>query len=199
MNRADRKRWASAQTLNDLGELTACWLAGELVQTPNHAGPPCAETIELIDVLAAANRAGFVTESSQPGRSDIRQSGSYAECGMQRAAVQGFAGDDVMAALRQAVAGTGLTFLASRAPRRTDWRTAIVVTLDDGEPFTWFGATPSRRDLAGDYDYCRKSVVAALQDAWQVTIVDPEWGRNDRLWPALEAFAAALPDCPVSG
>jgi hypothetical protein len=29
-----------------------------------------------------------------------------------------------------------------------------------------------------------------LEAAWYVIITDPEPGRNDRLWPALERFAA---------
>ena len=29
------------------------------------------------------------------------------------------------------------------------------------------------------------AVIEALYEAWQVTLIDPEWGRNDVLWPAL--------------
>ena len=47
MNRDDRKLWASARTLDDLCELTAMWLEGELEQTPGHLGPPCPETAEI--------------------------------------------------------------------------------------------------------------------------------------------------------
>jgi Domain of unknown function (DUF6919) len=71
VNRHDRRHWASAGCLADLGELTALWCEGHLTQTPGHAGPPAAETLPYLDLLAAVNRAGFVTENSQaakPGR-----------------------------------------------------------------------------------------------------------------------------------
>ncbi len=32
--------------------------------------------------------------------------------------------------------------------------------------------------------------IEALCAAWQVTIIDPEWGRNDVLWTVLKSFTA---------
>jgi hypothetical protein len=192
VNRADKKRWATARTLADAGALTAFWLEGAITQTPGHAAPPCEETAELIPVLAAANRAGFVTDSSQPGRGSALQSGEFTRPGMQRAAVQGFADDDVLRRLQCATAETDLIFLAHRAKRRMNYRTAVTVTLDDGEPFTSFGATLSRRQIRFSYWACHEDAQDALCAAWQVTVIDPEWGRNDRLWPALAAFAGLV-------
>jgi len=61
-------RWHSARTLAGLGELTAQWLEGKIGYVPGYGGaPPDEETEPLIPVLAAANRAGFVTIVSQPG------------------------------------------------------------------------------------------------------------------------------------
>ena len=37
MNRADRKLWAAARTLADLGELTARWLEGRIASQPGYA------------------------------------------------------------------------------------------------------------------------------------------------------------------
>jgi hypothetical protein len=34
--------------------------------------------------------------------------------------------------------------------------------------------------------------VQAICDAWQVTVIDPEWGRDDLLWPLLWIFAGRL-------
>ncbi len=48
-----------------------------------------------------------------------------------------------------------------------------------------FGTTRSRRDLAGCYDSIPGPALRALQAAWQVTVVDPWWGREDTLWTAL--------------
>jgi hypothetical protein len=58
---------------------------------------------------------------------------------------------------------------------------------------TWFGNHLDLRDIEDDqagYGICHPGAIEALCAAWQVTIIDPEWGRNDVLWPALESFAA---------
>ena len=71
MRRTDRKRWASARTPADVGELTAQWLEGRIASQPGYA-PGCGpdpETADLTGVLAACNRAGFITDTSQPGES----------------------------------------------------------------------------------------------------------------------------------
>jgi hypothetical protein len=70
MSPTDAALWRTARTLADLGKLTARWLEGEITTTPSHLGPPDSETTDLIPTLAAANRAGFVTDqSSQVSRS----------------------------------------------------------------------------------------------------------------------------------
>jgi Domain of unknown function (DUF6919) len=97
VNRHDRRHWASAGCLADLGELTAQWCEGHLTQTPGHAGPPAAETLPYLDLLATVNRAGFVTENSQaakPGRT---------------AWVCGFADSATTGWLLSDAAGAGLT------------------------------------------------------------------------------------------
>jgi hypothetical protein len=33
---------------------------------------------------------------------------------------------------------------------------------------------------------CHRDAVRALCSAWQVTVIDPEWGRPDVLWQVLE-------------
>src|ERR1035438_8169724 len=119
MNRADRKRWASARTLPDLGELTALWLEGEIGKAPGYDDGPAPETRDLIPVLAAANRAGFITSGSQPG--------SLSEYSDQRAAVEGFAApetlDRLRSALRITIDGSGLLLVvqAKEAPWRMSW------------------------------------------------------------------------------
>lgn len=188
MNRADRKRWAETRTLADVGELTALWLEGQIPSQPGYA-PGCGpdpETADLIPVLAACNRAGFITSTSQPG---MEESDGW----VQRAAVQGFASPAVTDRLRLARDGTGLLIYVQEASRRMSWKRASPVSLANGQPFTRFGTQLSRRFIRDDwegYGICGSKAVAALCAAWQVTLVDPEWGRNDRLWPALERFAA---------
>ena len=107
----DAGRWASARTLADVGELTALFLEGEIGQTPSHLGPPDTETDPLAGVLAAANRAGFVTHHSQPGV-PLDPLGSA-----QRASVSAFADNNAFAELAEVLAGTNLMITAARAPR----------------------------------------------------------------------------------
>jgi hypothetical protein len=68
----------------------------------------------------------------------------------------------------------------------------FAITLDYGEEFTWDGIASSPMSLDDSYGpWCHPAIVGALCRAWQVTLIDPEWGRNDVLWPALGAFGAS--------
>src|SRR5437763_16577543 len=64
----DVAAWRTARDLADLGELTAEWLGGKLPYHPAYGGEtPNEERTPLIPRLAGFNRAGYVTEDSQPG------------------------------------------------------------------------------------------------------------------------------------
>lgn len=192
MSDEDAELWASAQTLADIGNFTALWLEGQIASQPGYA-PGCGpdpETADLIPVLAACNRAGFVTDGSQPGESCTGYDGAHWD---QRAAVQGLASAEVADRL-SSLAGPDLLVQVHEAPRRRfDFRTAIPVTQRAGRTYTRFGARlPVRhlRDGWTGYGICSRDAVREVCDARQVTIVDPVWGRNDVLWATLERFAA---------
>lgn len=186
MNAAETEHWRAARTLADLGEVTALFLEGKIGETPTHGGPPDPETAELTAVLAACNRAGFVTTMSQPGV-PVDEHGSA-----QRADVSGFASNRTFAALTAAVADMDLIITACRAPHEEHgWGPFTTITLDYGEEFSWDGGALSRTELEYHYeDTCHPDAVRELCDAWQVTLIDPQWGRNDLLWPPLREFAA---------
>jgi hypothetical protein len=184
MSPEEASRWLGARTLADLGELTAQWLEGKIASIPTVV--PCTgpdkETIPLIPVLAAINRAGYITNFSQPG---IAGDGW-----IQRASVSGFASPVTFAALCGAVAGADLMITAARAGPE-DWPTTAPVTLSGGGECTWSGGAMSQDAIEDSYGggTCHPAAVTALRKAWQVTLTDPEWGRDDVLWPALEDFA----------
>ena len=75
--------WRTARSLAELGELTALWLLGEVPTHPGQPDAPDEETMRIRDPLVRFNRAGFVTEFSQPGE---KLKDGFA----QRAAVAGF-------------------------------------------------------------------------------------------------------------
>lgn len=181
-----KARWLSARTLIDLGELTAQWLEGRLSYNPTY-GDPAPETSELIPVLAAVNRAGFVTHQSQPGEPRDEHGSA------QRANVSGYCSPEAFARLMAAASGADLIITAARAldnsPQR-DFGPFFCITLDEGDEYTWDGLASSRSVLDDSYGMdCHPVAVDDLFAAWQVTLIDPVWGRNDVLWPVLEAFS----------
>lgn len=188
MSPEDEARWFGARTLADLGELTAQWLEGVITSHPGDSGRPDPETGDLIPVLAACNRAGFVTNDSQPG-----EPGDAYE--PQRAAVTGYASTETLARLCRHLAGTGLALVVHAPVRQvTSDDGVIVITASDDEYYTRCGGPISAEDLRREYgEDLNPDAIGALSSAWQVSIVDLEWGRNDVLWPALERFAAAQP------
>ena len=184
--------WDEAETFADVGELVARWLTGEIPAQPGYDGGPDEETAELIPTLARVNRAGYVTNSSQPGYDGPSFDGGRAQ---QRAAVEGLAVDyGNVARLRMAAEAAGLLVVVRTPPRwRSKFDSCIPVSrwARDGEwrIHTRFGVNLSRREVVWLYDHI-EAAHTAMARAWQVTIVDPEWGRNDRLWLVLDAFAA---------
>lgn len=202
MNRHELWLWQQARTLADLGELTAQWLEGRIASQPGYAANcgPDPETADLIPFLAGLNRAGFVTESSQPGLEPTL--GYDGRQWQQRAAVGGFADGRTRIAIEEAVAGTDLMVITHLTPRHRwydrflsyeyrSWRDgggegAVVVSAStEGHEHTWFGGLMDYADVKCCYEEIGRPVFAAICDAWQVTVIDPEWGRNDLLWPTL--------------
>jgi len=185
----DGQDWASARTLRDLGQFTALWLEGDLATVPGYSGRPAAETAPLVPVLAALNRAGYLTSGSQPGTAGRGADGAWWE---QRAAVEGFAGPRAARMLTTAARAADLIVIThdpARLPRRRiRYRLAVPVTRRDGQPVTTFGAHWSRRHLRDPwtgYGACHRHAVDEVCRAWQLTVIDPQWGRPGRLWRVL--------------
>lgn len=177
---ADKPAWAAAQTLGDLGGLTARWLRGEIRSTPGYYGEVDVDEDDapgLTDTLVALNHAGFVTENSQAGCDDTAR---Y-ENAPWGAWVTGFADDPTYRWLRSTLAGSRFRMYAY-PPRKG--RPVLDVPA---------GGLISRRmtvrDLTGIYgDALSDAALAEMVDAWQVVIYDPRTGSND-LWPVLRAAA----------
>lgn len=181
--------WHSASTLADVGQLTARWLEGDLPAVPGYFGPPDEETLPLVPVLAALNRGGFVTSSSQPGRAGRDRDGILWE---QRAAIEGFTGPVLTHRIAEAARRAGLTVITHNPAWLPRWRIrygqVLPVTRRDGEDVTSFGAARPRRYLRDSwtgYGACHRAAVDAVCSAWQVTVIDPQWGRQDLLWSVL--------------
>lgn len=187
MTDEDAARWRSARTLADLAELTAQWLEGTVDSRYGYYWRPAPETTPLIGVLAAANRAGFLTDDSQPGVPRDEQGNA------QRAAVTGYATTDTLCKLCRHIADAGLILLAHTPASEGHVQAATVtVTLEEDYSYTTYGGHVPREVLRDHYgEGFHPEALDALFGAWQVTLIDPEWGRNDVLWPALQRFASA--------
>lgn len=199
MSRQDRDLWASARTLADLGELTARWTEGNIASQPGYCGPCDIEDPAMVPVLARLNRAGFMTTGSQAGESGPGCDGAqYEQC----AAVEGFAGPQTARAVFNAAWHAGLFAIAhgpASLPRwRYRYRQSVIVTRKNGRGVTRFGVQLPRRHIRDGwigYGSCHRDAVHALCTAWQVTVIDPEWGRLDLLWAVL-AGAVTPPGGP---
>ena len=186
-DRADARFWAEARTLDDLGELMARWLEGSILYQPAW-GPrgPDPETESLVPALAELNRRAFVTHFSQPGLSVRSHSGR------QRAVVSGFGSEAVMHMIGRAGLDTDLIALIYPPGGRLDGLQIPVSVLDDLVGI-WAGAE-MRPDAIEEFygPDCHQDAVAALRDAWQATVIDPHWGRNDLIWDRLQEALAGM-------
>lgn len=210
MSAADRLAWRSARTLADLGELTAQWLEGSIASQPGYGAGcgPDPETLPLVPVLAELNRAGFVTSGSQPAFDGKGSDGAHWR---QRAAVEAYTDGRTATRITATLDGINGLSVISFGPRELPrWRycydKAVAVTRTDGcDPacptrhpdgcdYTWFGTQVPRRHLRDrriGYGICHRDAVNALCEAWQVTVIDDQWGRGGVLWDALADLLAS--------
>ncbi len=195
--------WEDARTLKDLGEMTVRWLLGEIDATPSHGGPPDRETARIVDYLVAFNRVGFVTENSQPAENVQYDNDGHPLYG-QRAMVSGWCDRSTAQRLVRLTLASDLIVLAHQPGG--DSCVKIPVTIAPGGPsdgsddsyaiwdepedvggaFTFAGSVYGDEDIDDIFSgECSPEAVTALQTAWTVEIIDPMWGRDDVLWPAL--------------
>lgn len=205
-----RAEWASAETLAELGEVTAEWLEGEFRYHPNgHDEGPDPETEEIAPELIKLNRAGFVTKNSQPGIGP--EQGWDGNFWWQRAEVTGFTDSDTADKLEAACRKADLIFIRNGpASWRTTQRNSIPITvgrasavvadddlcrledLDGTHIHTGSGTHLSRRWVKSTFDgYGTNALVAAEQ----VAIVDPVYGRKSYMWDVITK-AITPPCCP---
>lgn len=182
----DRQLWASATSLRDVAELTAQWLEGTVSSQPGYRENwgPAEETIPIIEPLCAANRAGFLTDQSQPGFAPTW--GNYGEKWAQRAAVSGFIHrSPLLKTIKKEARRAGLIVLVRRPgwtrkiPRRT-----IVATTHDERPCTWWHIYENGYL---DDPLCPPQAAKDIDAAHHVVLVDPRFESTNTLWDILSA------------
>lgn len=177
-------QWKKAQSVAELGHLMADWLEGRhnAYSPSSLSNEPDEETLPLVPILAACNRAGFVTTDSQPGDKGIDDGVTWE----QRAAVTGWVADKrLLDRIRLNARRAGLDIVAHRPD--SGWRDGAAVTRVDGKDYTWFGRTEGRRkQVAFEWAEASGQAMRELRRSTYITIFDPVWGRDNRLWPALQ-------------
>src|SRR4051812_17309496 len=144
-------------------------------------------------VGARANRGGFVTGASPPACDGVGRGGRRWR---QRAAVCGLVGDEeLLNALARVAEAHRLTILV-RTVDEDSRRPGITVTQVDGEAYTAFGGRLTRSELQHVWLGTSWSALAEIEAAWQVTLIDPMYGRDNRLWTALDEAIDLLNEVP---
>lgn len=181
-----KELWGKAETFEELCELMACFIEGKIKFCPGWGGETVdSETKPLVPYLAAFNRAGLMTTTSQPGL--------YEEEGYkQRAFLDGETFKDIALRIAKLSLCTDLHISIfkygvenSRTLTSSGYR--IPVTIDDFKPYTFAGHYTYGyyvENLAFFSEVCHRKAMQELKQAWHVTIIDMTWGRND-LWDVL--------------
>lgn len=176
--------WKNARSVADLGQAMADWLEGRIRTWPGYGDTrPDAETTHLIPVLAAANRAGYATTNSQPGIHPER--GYDGRMWRQRAWVEGWIADEaLLGRIRREAQRAGITAIAhGPSSRGGNW---IPITEADRDATAAAGDYPGhRRIINSEWRGIGRDALRELRGATHLTLIDPDWGRDNRLWPAL--------------
>src|SRR5206468_1669300 len=106
---------------------------------------------------------------------------------MQRAWVTGFCDEATKNRINDRIVSTDLVILTCAPGEECDY-VRLCITMDVGDEFTWVGGPLSSQSIDDDYAAdLHPDGLEALHYSWQVILVDPVWGRNDQLWPAIVA------------
>lgn len=196
MSRTDRRRWKSAKTVADLGELMALWLEGQIASRPGYQPRygPDDETAHLVPTLTALCRAGYVTTCSQPGFAGTGADGLWWE---QRAALELAVTDPTLLhRLVNAANAAGMFVrINDHRPDGGVQEQPVVVTTRDGEPVTAFGGRISRADMAIQWPELNRDLRREVSTGTYVSVVAPEFGpAGERLWVVLDFFTGRRRD-----
>src|SRR5664279_2484203 len=180
------RRWMEPLSLAELGELTAQWLEGSSWGPWQCGEGPDEETAHLVPSLSAMNRSGYVTDFSQPGELDGRWS--------QRAAVTGFctvAEADCLASL-----SLESELIVITAYPAVEAEYELPITHEAGRAHTRLAGRGFFEEPDDLWEECHPSTWSLLAACYFVTVCDPQWGRDDLLWPSVVAALKRDPrDC----
>uniref|UniRef100_UPI003F4916D6 DUF6919 domain-containing protein n=1 Tax=Streptomyces sp. CA-136453 TaxID=3240050 RepID=UPI003F4916D6 len=190
MSRADRRRWRGARTVDELGELMALWLEGDIASRPGYQPRygPDEETAHLVPVLAWLCRAGYITTCSQPGLAVTGYDGRWWE---QRAAVELVVTDPHLKhRLVETARAAGMLVVVNDYLPGGVQDACVPVTTRDGERMTSFGGRIGRADMAIQWPGLHPHLYAQVSRGTYISVIAPEYGpASERLWRILKPLA----------
>lgn len=165
--------WRKAASLEEIGALVIRWLDGQDRVLPWHMGPPDPETAEIREPLRALNLRGLVTTNSQPGVP------LGADGWEQRAWVHLLASPASAWSLAVRAENAGLIVLCEGIRPLPHERVPITLRPDR--------RVNTSTDGAWEELFLPGRARAVARNAWEVTLIDPVWGRQDFLWETVTA------------
>ncbi len=172
--------WQIAKSFADLVALTNRFLRGEPVGFPGWAVPETDdESDDLAPTLLAANAAGLLSVASQPGAPFGPGHDGWSWGG--RAFIGGFAMPDGAAKLRARAEAAGLWALPAAGQEARE----VPAGLRDGTPYLVLGTDARSQELEIFRDEIGPGAFAELERAEFLWVIDPAWGRRERLRAAF--------------
>ncbi|MFH8627777.1 DUF6919 domain-containing protein [Streptomyces vietnamensis] len=174
--------WRDTRNIDDLGRNMALWLEGRGTPWPGYLDTFVDdETRHLLPTLIDLNRAGFLTTNSQPGLEGRGYDGAHWR---QKAYLEGVIDSRSALLGRVMRASQAAGLIVIRGTRRPSC--PVPFTDRNGEPVAGISAGVPRNQLSRDWHGIGRQALRELRKyGARLTVVDPVWGRDDRLWPAL--------------
>lgn len=185
-----RDAWRSASSFADLVGLARRFLAGEPIGFPGWmAAETDEETDALLPALQAACECGFLPVASQPGAPFGPGHDGLSWVG--RAFIGGFQATHHVDGLAKRADEAGLWLLGSHGCGGHDShdaerdRAPLPAGLRDGTPYLLLGADAGDAELEIFREAVSPQAVEDLAETTFLWIVDPVWGRRDRIRDAF--------------
>ena len=179
---AAERKWQTARTFGDLCQLAERFLEGDLPYFPGWMAPDIdEETDALVPYLVAACRQGLLPTASQPGACP-----AWSHDGRpwkQRAFVVGFATPAFERALFHRCEGTELKLRSFGALESGG--EPVTCGVQGEREYLWIGTGQGPDELELFAGAVNPAALRELRTTRYLCCWDPEWGRDDRLWPIL--------------
>lgn len=189
--------WRTARSFDDLLELGRRFVRGELEEFPGWGSSTLDEESDALeDALLGAHAMGVLTVASQPGRPF--GPGFDGEIWGGRAFVCGFAAPKTLASLRERAVALGMWCLVNEGDAESEGAVEIVAGLRGGVPYLVLSPEARAAELEIFRDALDDSAFTSLQTCGYLAVVDPAWGRRERL-DHLFGTRSAVSSLPSNG